>query len=124
MKVRPASTHSKSHNSALTMPRQEEDNQQTEYFNWLITDTNPQSNHVRHFTKQEKRDNWYSLLTIISELRFLLIFQCENNVVYIHQICYHCRVKGNGNVDEKDNVFLIIVIKKSYLANAAMFPRV
>ena len=40
MKVRPASTHFKSHSCALTMPRQEEEDNQTEYFNWLIIDTN------------------------------------------------------------------------------------
>lgn len=37
---------------------------------------------------------------------------------------HHFRVKANGSVDEKEGTFLIIIIKKSYLANAAMFPRV
>lgn len=52
----------------------------------------------------------------------LLAFQYENNVVYT-QHRQHFRVKAKGNVDEKEDTFLII-IKKSYLANAAIFPSV
>lgn len=44
---------------------------------------------------------------------------------FIHNINrQHSRVIANGNVDEKEGTFLIIITKKSYLANAAIFPRV
>lgn len=46
-------------------------------------------------------------------------------MLFIHNINrQHFRVKANVNVDEKEGTFLITIIKKSYLANAAIFPRV
>jgi len=46
-------------------------------------------------------------------------------MLFIHNISRHTlRAKANGNVDEKEDTFLITIIKKSYLANAEIFPRV
>lgn len=47
-------------------------------------------------------------------------------MLFIHNMNrHHFRIKANTNTDEKESTFLIIIIiKKSYLANAAIFPRV
>lgn len=45
--------------------------------------------------------------------------------LFIHNINrYHPRIIANANADEEESTFLITIIKKSYLANAAIFPRV
>lgn len=44
-------------------------------------------------------------------------------MLLIHNINrYHPRIIANA--DEEESTFLITIIKKSYLANAAIFPRV
>lgn len=46
-------------------------------------------------------------------------------MLFIHNINrQQSRVKANGNVDEMEGTFLITITRKSYLASAAIFPRV